>query len=124
MTNHYKHNSSVDLLLYGDPLDDTFKKNLNLELVKEDIDPSTEEYRHYPLFEVHSFLLGIFGQRTRDKILDGVGIISYDDISNAYFLYMSKELNQPARIREYVKEKYSEIIELIKDGPDKNGESN
>ena len=122
MTNHYKHNSSVDLLLYGDPLDDSFEENLNLELVKEDIDPSTEEYRNYPLFEVRSFLLGIFGQRTRDKILEEVGIKSFDDLSNAYFLYMSKELHQPARIREFVKQKYSEIIELVKDGYSEDNE--
>lgn len=119
MTNHYKF-GQMELLIYNveAPLPEAWQ----LELVTEDVDPSDEKYRHLPLFERESFFFGALGKRTRDRVLEEEGIISFDDLSNAYFLYMNKLLKKPVRIREFVKEKYSEIIELVKDGHSEDNE--
>jgi hypothetical protein len=102
----------VEILLYGEELrlPDFFKA----ELIKEDVDPSTEEYRHLNLLNRNLLVESILGKRTRDKVLEEERITSFDDLSNAYFLVKAKALNKSRRVREFVEEKYAEVIELVK----------
>lgn len=111
--NHYKFKpTEAEFLLYGEELslpEDEF------ELLHEDIDPSLNEYRTLEILSFDDCLSRIFNKRSRDKILEEAGIISFEDFAGAYYLLRNKQLNKPKRIRDLVEEKYSEIIQLIKD---------
>lgn len=110
--NHYRLKPGGEVLLYGEELNlpDFFKA----ELIKEDIDPSTEEYRHLDLLDRNLLVESVLGKRTRDKVLEEEHITSFNDLSNAYFLVKAKALNKSRRVREFVEEKYTEVIELVK----------
>lgn len=110
--NHYRLKPGVEVLLYGEELN--LPDFLKAELIKEDVDPSTEEYRHLDLLDRDLLVQSVLGKRTRDKVLEDERITSFDDLSNAYFLVKAKALNKSRRVREFVEEKYAEIIELVK----------
>ena len=103
--NHYKFND-YEFLAYGEKFD--FPENF--ELLTEDVDPSTPGYRDLDLVSVDS----IFAfTRTRDKVLEEEHIKSFNDLSNAYMLLRMKELHKPRRIRDFVEQKYIEVIDLV-----------
>lgn len=117
--NHYRLNPGVEVLLYGEELN--LPDFLKAELIKEDVDPSAEEYRHLDLLNRNLLVESILGKRNRDKVLEEEHITSFNDLSNAYFLVKAKALNKSRRVREYVEEKYAEIIELVKKDESPNG---
>ena len=103
--NHYKFND-YEFLVYGEKFD--FPENF--ELLTEDIDPSLPGYRDLDLISIDS----VFAfKRTRDKVLEEEHIKSFNDLSNAYMLLRMKELNKPKRVRDFVEQKYIEVIELV-----------
>ena len=110
--NHYRLKPGIEVLLYGEELN--LPDFLKAELIKEDVDPSTEEYRHLDLLDRNLLIESVLGKRTRDKVLEEEHITSFDDLSNAYFLIKAESLNKSRRVREFVEEKYAEIIELVK----------
>jgi len=110
--NHYRLKPGVEVLLYGEEL--RLPDFLKADLIKEDVDPSTEEYRHLDILNRNLLIESILGKRSRDKVLEEEHISSFDDLSNAYFLVKAKALNKSKRVREFVEEKYAEVIELVK----------
>lgn len=110
--NHYRLKPGVEVLLYGEEL--RLPDFLKADLIKEDVDPSTEEYRHLDILNRNLLIESILGKRSRDKVLEEEHISSFDDLSNAYFLVKVKALNKSKRVREFVEEKYAEVIELVK----------
>lgn len=108
--NHYKiKDTDTEFLAYGEDLDmsDIF------ELLHENIDPSHDEFRNLELLNGEDIHLRAFGRRTCDKVLEDAGIRTFNDLSYAYFLTKTKELKKPRRVREYVEQKYSQVIELV-----------
>lgn len=95
-------------LIYGEEikLPEAFK------LLEEDIDPSTKDNCNLPIMNIKYFNPFM---RTRDIILDSEGISTYSDFVYSYFLLKQKQLSKSRRIREMVFEKYTELVELIKD---------
>ena len=111
--NHYKlKDQDVEFLIYGEEFDvpETF------ELLHENVDPSTSKFRNLELLNSSELYARIFSKRTVDKTLEEAGIRSFNDLSNAYFLIKTKELNKSRRVREYVEQKYIQVIELVNNG--------
>jgi hypothetical protein len=108
--NHYKiKDTDTEFLAYGEDLgmSDIF------ELLHENIDPSHDEFRNLELLNAEDIHLRAFGRRTCDKVLEDAGIRTFNDLSYAYFLIKTKELKKSRRVREYVEQKYSQVIELV-----------
>lgn len=110
--NHYKINSESEVLVYGE--EPQLPESLKPELLHEDIDPSDPEYINIPIISKDLLFLSMLGITTRDKVLEDENIQTYNDISNAYFLIKTKALRKPRRIRDFINEKYAEIVELVK----------
>lgn len=103
--NHYKF-GDTEFLIYGEVFD--FPKEF--ELITENVDPSLPEYRDLDLVRGETLLSF---DRTRDKVLEEEHIKSFTDLSYAYMLLRMKELHKPRRVREFVEQKYVEIIDLV-----------
>ena len=109
--NKYKlKNSDTEFLIYtmtdelSLPLDD-----LNLELVTEN--PPLEENKFLQLIKAEDLLERIIThKRTRDIILAEESIDSWNNLKAAYFAMKSRILYFPKRIRDFINEKYSEIV--------------
>ena len=105
--NHYRiKDQDFEFLAYGE----TFDFPEAMECVSEDVDPSLEQYRKLDLVRAEPLLT--FG-RTRDRILEEHHIRSFYDLVNAYTLLRLKVLNKPRKVREFVEEKYAEVIDLV-----------
>ena len=109
--NKYKlKNSDTELLLYtlteelSLPLDD-----LNLELIQEN--PVLEENKFIPLIKAEDLLERIMTHgRTRDTVLSEESIDSWNNLKAAYYAMKHDLIHFSKRIREYITEKYSEIV--------------
>ena len=105
--NHYSlEGQDFEFLAYGDKFD--FPEGM--KCISEDVDPSLEQYRKLDL--VRAETLFNFG-RTRDRILEEHHIKSFYDLTNAYTLLRLKILMKPRKVREFVEEKYIEVIDLV-----------
>ena len=103
-------NSDTEFLIYtmtdelSLPLDD-----LNLELVTEN--PSLEENKFLQLIKAEDLLERIIThKRTRDVILAEESIDSWNNLKAAYYAMRNRLIYFPKRIRDFITEKYSEII--------------
>ena len=109
--NKYKFkNSDTEFLVYtmtdelSLPLDD-----LNLELVTEN--PSLEENKFLQLIKAEDLLERIIKHsRTRDTVLSEESIDSWNNLKAAYYAMRNRLIYFPKRIRDFITEKYSEII--------------
>lgn len=109
--NKYKFkNSDTEFLIYtmtnelSLPLDD-----LNLELVTEN--PSLEENKFLQLIKAEDLLERIIThKRTRDIVLAEESIDSWNNLKAAYYAMRNRLIYFPKRIRDFITEKYSEII--------------
>ena len=109
--NKYKFkNSDTEFLIYtmtdelSLPLDD-----LNLELVTEN--PSLEENKFLQLIKAEDLLERILThKRTRDVVLAEESINSWNNLKAAYYAMRNRLIYFPKRIRDFINEKYSEII--------------
>lgn len=109
--NKYKlKDSDTELLIYtmtdelSLPLDD-----LNLELVQES--PILEENAFISLIKAEDLLERIMThKRTRDTVLSDAHIDSWNNLKAAYYAMRNRMLYFSWRIREFITEKYSEII--------------
>lgn len=109
--NKYKlKDSDTELLIYtltdelSLPLDD-----LNLELLEES--PNLEDNKFLELVKAEDLLERILThKRTRDVVLSEESINSWNNLKAAYYAMRNKMLYFPKRIRDYITEKYSEII--------------
>lgn len=109
--NKYKFkNSDTEFLIYtmtdelSLPLDD-----LNLELVTEN--PSLEENKFLQLIKAEDLLERILThKRTRDVVLAEESINSWNNLKAAYYAMRNRLIYFPKRIRDFITEKYSEII--------------
>lgn len=109
--NKYKFkNSDTEFLVYtmtdelSLPLDD-----LNLELVTEN--PSLEENKFLQLIKAEDLLERIIKHsRTRDTVLSEESIDSWNNLKAAYFAMKRRIIYFPKRIRDFINDKYSEIV--------------
>ena len=109
--NKYKFkDSDTELLIYtmtdelSLPLND-----LGLELIEES--PNLEENKFLELVKAEDLLERIIThKRTRDIVLAEESINSWNNLKAAYYAMRNKLLYFPKRIREFITEKYSEII--------------
>lgn len=114
--NKYKFkDSEVILLVYGNidmPID-----NMNLELVEKNINliESTENHL-FPIFRDEDLMSRanplLKNKRVRDIVLSEEGINSFYDLQCAYNLLRNYSLNKSTRVRKFVEDKYSEIINI------------
>lgn len=121
--NKYKlKDSDQELLIYtmteelSLPLED-----LNLKLLEES--PILEENAFIPLIKAEDLLERIMTHnRTRDIVLSDEHIDTWNNLKVAYYAMRNRMLYFSKRIRDYITEKYSEIINnyefiSISDGP-------
>ena len=109
--NKYKlKNSDTELLIYtmtdelSLPLDD-----LNLELIQEN--PVLEENKFIPLIKAEDLLERIMTHgRTRDTVLSEESIDSWNNLKASYYAMKHDLIHFSKRIRDYITEKYSEIV--------------
>lgn len=86
------------------PLDD-----LNLELIEEN--PDLETNKLLPLLKAEDLLERLVKRsRTRDTVLSEESIDSWNNLKAAYFSMKHRIMYFPKRIRDFINEKYSEII--------------
>lgn len=109
--NKYKlKDSDQELLIYtlqedlSMPLDD-----LNLELIEEH--PNLEANKLLPLLKAEDLLERIVKRsRTRDTVLSEESIDSWNNLKAAYFAMKRRIVYFPKRIRDFINDKYSEIV--------------
>ena len=109
--NKYKlKDSNQEFLIYtltdelSLPLDD-----LNLELVTEN--PPLEENKFLQLIKAEDLLERIIThKRTRDIVLAEESINSWNNLKAAYYAMRNRLIYFPKRIRDFINEKYSEIV--------------
>lgn len=99
MVNKYK-NKDWEFLMFGEDLP---KADESTELVEENA--KIEENLKLPIFEQFGF--------QNDRKLFNEGIMSFEDLKNAYFLIKTKELNKSRYIRELVLRKYNLLSEYF-----------
>lgn len=86
------------------PLDD-----LNLELIEEN--PDLEANKLLPLLKAEDLLERIVKHsRTRDTVLSEESIDSWNNLKAAYFAMKHRIMYFPKRIRDFINDKYSEIV--------------
>ena len=104
---------NTPFLIYGD---ESFPhEGLDIELIEFNIDlMSSPEDQLYPIMSVYDIVARMLTARarTRDKVLSEEGIDSFYDLQNAYHLLRIHKLNKSSRVRKFVEEKYSEIINM------------
>lgn len=109
--NKYKlKDSNNEFLIYtlteelSIPLDD-----LNLELIEEN--PDLETNKLLPLIKAEDLLERIMKRsRTRDTVLSEESIDSWNNLKAAYFAMKRRIMYFPKRIRDFINDKYSEIV--------------
>lgn len=109
--NKYKFkDSNNEFLIYtlteelSMPLND-----LGLELIEENSDLETNKL--LPLIKAEDLLERLVKRsRTRDTVLSEESIDSWNNLKAAYYAMRNRILYFPRRIREFITEKYSEII--------------
>ena len=86
------------------PLDD-----LNLELIEKN--PDLEANKLLPLIKAEDLLERIIKHsRTRDTVLSEESIDSWNNLKAAYFAMKRRIIYFPKRIRDFINDKYSEIV--------------
>lgn len=86
------------------PLDD-----LGLELIEEN--PDLETNKLLPLLKAEDLLERIMKRsRTRDTVLSEESIDSWNNLKAAYFAMKRRIMYFPKRIRDFINDKYFEII--------------
>lgn len=86
------------------PLDD-----LGLELIEEN--PDLEINKLLPLLKAEDLLERLIKRsRTRDTVLSEESIDSWNNLKAAYFAMKHRILYFPKRIRDFINDKYSEIV--------------
>ena len=109
--NKYKFkDSDNEFLIYT--LTEEFSMPLNdlgLELIEEN--PDLETNKLLPLLKAEDLLERILTRkRTRDVILAEESIDSWNNLKAAYYAMRNRLIYFPKRIRDFINEKYSEII--------------
>ena len=86
------------------PLDD-----LGLELIEEN--PDLEENKLLPLIKAEDLLERLVKRsRSRDTVLSEESIDSWNNLKAAYFAMKRRIIYFPKRIRDFINDKYSEIV--------------
>ena len=83
--------------------------DLGLELIEEN--PDLETNKLLPLLKAEDLLERLVKRsRTRDTVLSEESIDSWNNLKAAYFAMKHRILYFPKRIRDFINEKYSEIV--------------
>lgn len=110
--NKFKLKNGLEFLAYANDGEElSLNQFWEAELVEEDVDPGKKDYCELQI--IHAPESWIMGRRTRDKRLEGEGILSYMDLANAFFLLRIKSLQKSRSIREAVLEKYVDVVQFV-----------
>lgn len=83
--------------------------DLGLELIEEN--PDLEENKLLPLIKAEDLLERLVKRsRTRDIVLSEESIDSWNNLKAAYFTIKHRIIYFPKRIRDFINDKYSEIV--------------
>ena len=83
--------------------------DLGLELIEEN--PDLEENKLLPLIKAEDLLERLVKRsRTRDTVLSEESIDSWNNLKAAYFAMKHRIIYFPKRIRDFINDKYSEIV--------------
>ena len=83
--------------------------DLGLELIEEN--PDLEENKLLPLIKAEDLLERLVKRsRTRDTVLSEESIDSWNNLKAAYFTIKHRIIYFPKRIRDFINDKYSEIV--------------
>ena len=85
--------NGVECIIYG---------NFPKELFPEATECNLLENKNLPIYN--------FNKLKREKRLEKEGIITFENLQAAYFLDKLKALAKPRTVRDYVFEKYTEIL--------------
>lgn len=97
--------------------------DLGLELIEEN--PDLETNKLLPLLKAEDLLERLVKRsRTRDTVLSEESIDSWNNLKAAYFAMKRRIIHFPKRIRDFINEKYSEIVNNYEFRVDDNGVSN
>ena len=108
----FKLKNGLEFLAYANDGEElSLNQFWEAELVEENVDPGKKEYCELQI--IHAPESWIMGKRTRDKRLEGEGILSYIDLANAFFLLRIKSLQKSKSIREAVLGKYVEVVQFV-----------
>lgn len=108
----FKLKNGLEFLAYANDGEElSLNQFWEAELVEEDVDPGKKEYCNLQI--IHAPESWVMGKRTRDKRLEGKGILSYMDLANAFFLLRIKALQKSKSIRDAVLEKYVEVVQFV-----------
>lgn len=109
--NKYKlKDSNTELLIYTLTDELTLPlEDLNLELIEES--SNLEENKFLELIKAEDLLERIVThKRTRDIVLVEESINSWNNLKTAYYAMRNRLIYFPKRIRDFITEKYSEIV--------------
>ena len=97
--------------------------DLGLELIEEN--PDLETNKLLPLLKAEDLLERLVKRsRTRDTVLSEESIDSWNNLKAAYFAMKHRIMYFPKRIRDFINDKYSEIINNYEFSVDDDGVSN
>lgn len=83
--------------------------DLDLELIEEN--PDLETNKLLPLIKAEDLLERLVKRsRTRDTVLSEESIDSWNNLKAAYFAMKHRIIYFPKRIRDFINDKYSEIV--------------
>ncbi len=128
MITHCKLPNNTEFLCYSLSNDITFPPEMNIEIISEiksDIFLQSE-FHHIPIVQFEQIQVRVLYSKTRtpDIRLEEEGIITLNDLINAYFLLRHKQLNKPLRIRELIEKKYIDIQNSISESMAVNDSQN
>lgn len=117
MVNKYVFNNQ-EFLIYNDNVQSPIAfKDIQIVCIEKNIDLLNKpEYHKLPILKFDDFIKLVYGHRTgpvRDRVLESERIRSFYDLQCAYNLLRNQQLQKSARVRKFVEEKYSEIMDLV-----------
>lgn len=125
---HCKLPNNTEFLCYSPTNKITFPSETQIEIISE-IEEDIflhKKYHDLPIFQFEQIQVRTIYSKTRvpDVRLEQAGILTLNDLINAYFLLRYKKLNKPLRIRELVEKKYIDIQNSISESMAVNDSQN
>lgn len=125
---HCKLPNNTEFLCYSSANNITFPSEMQIEIISEITEDIflNKKFHQFPIFQFEQIQARMIFSKVRipDIRLEEEGIITLNDLINAYFLLRHKQLNKSLRIRELVEQKYIDIQNSISESLAENGSRN
>ena len=110
MLNKYKFTDTNTEFLCFSNNEIKFPKEIPVECVEENSDPSKNG--DLPILHFEELMIRALHQkaRTNDKILAEHNCDTFNKLSASYFLIKNKSLNKPKQVRDLIEKRYGDII--------------